>query len=51
MDTITGAGSDDAPVQFERLAVLGVGLLGGSFALAARRARLARHIVGYSKSP
>ncbi len=37
--------------QFQRLAVLGVGLLGGSFALAAKRAELAREIVGYSKSP
>ncbi|OIQ72371.1 T-protein [mine drainage metagenome] len=53
MDTVIGAGSDgaDAPVQFERLAVLGCGLIGGSFALAARRAKLARHVVGYSKSP
>ena len=50
MDTVIGAGYD-APVQFERLAILGVGLLGGSFALAARRANLARIIVGYSKSP
>ena len=37
--------------QFQRLAVLGVGLLGGSFALAAKRAALAREVVGYSKSP
>ncbi|WP_297912234.1 prephenate dehydrogenase/arogenate dehydrogenase family protein [Thiomonas sp.] len=37
--------------QFRRLAVLGVGLLGGSFALAAKRAALAREVVGYSKSP
>ena len=37
--------------QFRRVAVLGVGLLGGSFALAARRAGLAQEIVGYSKSP
>lgn len=51
MDTVIGADGDDAPVQFERLAILGVGLLGGSFALAARRAKLARWIVGYSKSP
>lgn len=53
MDTVIGAGTDDVDgaVQFERLAVLGCGLIGGSFALAARRARLARHIVGYSKSP
>ncbi|MGC8702752.1 MAG: prephenate dehydrogenase [Thiomonas sp.] len=51
MDTVTGADGDEATVQFERLAILGVGLLGGSFALAARRARLARRIVGYSKSP
>ena len=53
MDTVIGAGTDETQgaVQFERLAVLGCGLIGGSFALAARRANLARHIVGYSKSP
>lgn len=51
---VRGAGGS-APVslrpQFRRLAILGVGLLGGSFALAARRAKLAQEIVGYSKSP
>jgi prephenate dehydrogenase len=31
---------------FERLAVLGLGLLGGSVALAARRRRVARRVVG-----
>lgn len=53
MDTVIGVPPTgfDEPVQFERLAVLGCGLIGGSFALAARQARLARHIVGYSKSP
>lgn len=34
----------DAP--FERIAILGLGLLGGSVALAARKHNLARHIVG-----
>lgn len=37
--------------QFQRLAILGVGLLGGSVALAAKRAGLAQEVVGYSKSP
>jgi prephenate dehydrogenase len=42
---------DDARPRFKRLAILGVGLLGGSFALAAKRAGLVQEIVGYSKSP
>ncbi|OIQ85373.1 4-hydroxybenzoate octaprenyltransferase [mine drainage metagenome] len=37
--------------SYARVAVLGVGLLGGSFALAARRRGLAREGVGYAKSP
>jgi prephenate dehydrogenase len=34
-------------MQFERVAVIGVGLIGGSFALAIRRERLARKITGW----
>jgi prephenate dehydrogenase len=34
-----------------RLAVLGVGLIGGSFALALKQARLATHVVGAGRSP
>ena len=37
--------------MFERLGLIGCGLIGGSFALALRRAGLVRHIVGYSPSP
>ncbi len=37
--------------RFQRLAVLGVGLLGGSVAMAAKRAGLVAEVVGYSKSP
>jgi prephenate dehydrogenase len=33
-----------------RLAVIGVGLIGGSFALALKRARLASHVVGVGRS-
>ena len=39
------------PRSYARVAVLGVGLLGGSFALAARRRGLAHEVVGYAKSP
>lgn len=37
--------------MFNQLGVIGCGLMGGSFALAAKRAGLVRHVVGYSKSP
>lgn len=34
---------------FERMAVAGVGLIGGSLALAAREAGLVRHVVGFGR--
>jgi prephenate dehydrogenase len=34
-------------MRFERIAIIGLGLMGGSFALAARRAGIARTITGY----
>jgi prephenate dehydrogenase len=34
-------------MMFERLAIVGVGLIGGSFAMAAREAKLARRISGW----
>ncbi len=37
--------------MFEQLGLIGCGLMGGSFALALKRAGLVRRIVGYSKSP
>lgn len=37
--------------MFNQLGVIGCGLMGGSFALALKRAGLVRHVVGYSKSP
>src|SRR4051794_41106290 len=37
--------------MFEQLGVIGCGLMGGSFALAMKRANLVRRVVGYSKSP
>src|SRR2546430_10639298 len=35
---------------FERVAVLGVGLIGGSFALALKQARACAHVVGAGRS-
>ena len=37
--------------MFEQLGLIGCGLMGGSFALAMKRAGLVKRIVGYSKSP
>ena len=37
--------------MFEQLGLIGCGLMGGSFALACKRAGLVRRVVGYSKSP
>jgi len=37
--------------MFNQLGVIGCGLMGGSFALALKRAGLVRRVVGYSKSP
>lgn len=38
-------------VKFEQLGLIGCGLMGGSFALAMKRAGLVKRVVGYSKSP
>jgi len=38
-------------MMFNQLGVIGCGLMGGSFALALRRAGLVKRVVGYSKSP
>lgn len=37
--------------MFEQLGLIGCGLMGGSFALAAKKAGLVQRVVGYSKSP
>ena len=37
--------------MFKQLGIIGCGLMGGSFALALKRAGLVRRVVGYSKSP
>ncbi len=37
--------------MFNRLALIGCGLMGGSLSLAMQRARLVREVVGYSASP
>ena len=36
--------------RFERVAVIGVGLIGGSFALALKAAKLCGHVVGIGRS-
>jgi prephenate dehydrogenase len=38
-------------IMFEQLGLIGCGLMGGSFALALKRAGLVKRVVGYSKSP
>ena len=37
--------------MFSQLGIIGCGLMGGSFALALKRAGLVKRVVGYSKSP
>jgi prephenate dehydrogenase len=37
--------------MFNQLGVIGCGLMGGSFALALKRAGLTKRVIGYSKSP
>jgi prephenate dehydrogenase len=37
--------------MYNQLGLIGCGLMGGSFALAAKRAGLVKRVVGYSKSP
>ncbi|MGI9216587.1 MAG: prephenate dehydrogenase [Hydrogenophaga sp.] len=39
------------PIKFEQLGLIGCGLMGGSFALALKKAGLVKRVVGYSKSP
>jgi prephenate dehydrogenase len=38
-------------MMFNQLGLIGCGLMGGSFALALKRHRLVKRVVGYSKSP
>ena len=38
-------------MMFEQLGLIGCGLMGGSFALALKKAGLVKRVVGYSKSP
>ena len=37
--------------MFKQLGLIGCGLMGGSFALALKKAGLVEHVIGYSKSP
>jgi prephenate dehydrogenase len=39
--------SNDPPTRFGQITVIGVGLIGGSFALSARRAQIAKTILGW----
>lgn len=39
------------PAALNRLVIIGVGLIGGSFALALRKAGLVKHITGIGRSP
>ena len=41
---------ESALVVFERVAIVGIGLIGGSFAAALRRAGAARHLVGHART-
>jgi len=38
-------------MMFEQLGLIGCGMMGGSFALALKKAGLVKRVVGYSKSP
>ena len=38
-------------MMFNQLGLIGCGLMGGSFALAMKRAGLVQRVIGYSKSP
>ena len=38
-------------MMFEQLGLIGCGLMGGSFAMALKRAGLVKRVVGYSKPP
>jgi prephenate dehydrogenase len=40
-----------APVQFQKITIVGVGLLGGSLGLAARQRKLAREVAGFVRRP
>jgi len=39
------------PVPFQKITIIGVGLLGGSIGLAARRRKLAREVAGFVRRP
>ncbi len=46
-----GGPSQGLTTVFNQLGVVGTGLMGGSFALALKRAGLVKRVIGYSKSP
>ena len=37
-------------MRFDRVAVIGVGLIGGSFALGLKKKKLCRHVIGVGRS-
>src|SRR6266446_4865908 len=41
----------DRSVQFQKMAILGVGLIGGSLAMVCKQKGLAKLIVGYGRRP
>ncbi|MGL4667333.1 MAG: NAD(P)-binding domain-containing protein, partial [Saezia sp.] len=38
-------------MMFDQVGIIGCGLIGCSFAKAVKKAGVAKHIIGYSKSP
>ncbi|MGQ9724246.1 MAG: prephenate dehydrogenase [Tepidimonas sp.] len=51
LHTPSPAAAPGGPPRFEQLAVIGCGLMGGSFALALKAAGLVQRVVGYARSP
>jgi prephenate dehydrogenase len=42
--------SSTTPVHFQKVGIVGCGLMGGSFALAIKKANITQHVVGFSQS-
>ncbi len=42
--------SSTTPVHFQKVGIVGCGLMGGSFALAIKKANITEHVVGFSQS-
>lgn len=48
---VSPSGSMTEPLQFDTVAILGVGLIGGSLGQVLKTRRLARHVTGIGRSP